>query len=40
MVFQTPNPLPMIIFRNIAFPLKLAGESRHGVIEPSIEAGG
>jgi len=25
MVFQTPNPLPMSIFKNIAFPLKLAG---------------
>ncbi|NLC70479.1 MAG: phosphate ABC transporter ATP-binding protein [Desulfuromonadaceae bacterium] len=25
MVFQTPNPLPMSIFRNVAFPLKLAG---------------
>ena len=24
MVFQTPNPLPMSIFKNIAFPLKLA----------------
>lgn len=27
MVFQTPNPLPMSIFKNIAFPLKLAGET-------------
>jgi len=25
MVFQTPNPLPMSIFKNIAFPLKLHG---------------
>lgn len=25
MVFQTPNPLPMSILKNIAFPLKLAG---------------
>ena len=25
-VFQVPNPLPMSIFKNIAFPLKLAGE--------------
>ncbi len=24
-VFQTPNPLPMSIFRNVAFPLRLAG---------------
>jgi phosphate transport system ATP-binding protein len=27
MVFQTPNPLPMSIFKNVAFPLKLAGET-------------
>jgi phosphate transport system ATP-binding protein len=38
MVFQTPNPLPMSIFRNIAFPLKLAGESRRDAIEPKVEA--
>ena len=25
MVFQTPNPLPMSIFKNVAFPLHLAG---------------
>lgn len=25
-VFQVPNPLPMSILKNIAFPLKLAGE--------------
>ncbi len=25
MVFQTPNPLPMTIFGNVSFPLKLAG---------------
>jgi phosphate transport system ATP-binding protein len=25
MVFQMPNPLPMSIYRNIVFPLKLAG---------------
>jgi len=25
MVFQDPNPLPMSIFKNVAFPLKLAG---------------
>lgn len=25
MVFQTPNPLPMSILRNVTFPLKLAG---------------
>lgn len=37
MVFQTPNPLPMSIYRNIAFPLKLAGESRRDIIEPKVE---
>lgn len=26
MVFQVPNPLPMSIYKNIAFPLKLIGE--------------
>ena len=26
MVFQVPNPLPMSIYKNIAFPLKLHGE--------------
>jgi len=25
MVFQVPNPLPMSIYKNVAFPLKLAG---------------
>lgn len=24
MIFQTPNPLPMSIFKNVAFPLKLS----------------
>lgn len=28
MVFQAPNPLPMSIYKNIAFPLKLAGEDK------------
>lgn len=27
MVFQIPNPLPMSIYKNVAFPLKLTGES-------------
>jgi len=36
MVFQTPNPLPMSISRNVLFPLKMAGntdreEMRHKV---------
>lgn len=32
MVFQVPNPLPMSIFKNIAFPLKLAGEKDKNII--------
>ena len=28
MVFQVPNPLPMSIYNNIAFPLKLMGEHK------------
>lgn len=28
MVFQVPNPLPMSIYNNIAFPLKLNGEHK------------
>ena len=27
MVFQLPNPLPMSIYKNVAFPLKLTGGS-------------
>lgn len=37
MVFQNPNPLPMSIYRNIAFPLRLTGESRREIIEPKVE---
>lgn len=36
-VFQKPNPLPMSIFRNIAFPLKLSGEKDKGVITQRVE---
>jgi len=28
MVFQMPNPLPMSIYKNIAFPLKLTGDHK------------
>ncbi len=28
MVFQTPNPLPMSIFKNVAFALRLTGQHR------------
>jgi len=37
MVFQTPNPLPMSIRRNILFPLKISGERRRGVMEERLE---
>ncbi len=36
-VFQTPNPLPMSIRRNILFPLKISGERRRGVMEERLE---
>lgn len=32
MVFQEPNPLPMSIFNNVAFPLKLAGVKQKDLI--------
>lgn len=37
MVFQTPNPLPMTIFRNVAFPLQLAGERDKKKIRGRVE---
>jgi phosphate transport system ATP-binding protein len=37
MVFQTPNPLPMSIRKNTAFPLKLAGEKNREVISSKVE---
>ena len=37
MVFQTPNPLPMSIFKNVAFPLQLAGERDKGMIHARVE---
>ncbi|MBP6942035.1 MAG: ATP-binding cassette domain-containing protein [Syntrophorhabdaceae bacterium] len=36
-VFQKPNPLPMSIFRNVAFPLKLSGEKDKGLIAQKVE---
>jgi len=38
MVFQTPNPLPMSIARNVAFPLKLAGVRDPAQISKRVEA--
>ncbi len=37
MVFQVPNPLPMSIFKNIAFPLKLSGVKDREYIEEKVE---
>lgn len=37
MVFQMPNPLPMSIYRNIAFPLKLAGFKDKKIISEKAE---
>ena len=40
MVFQTPNPLPMSIMKNMVFPLKLSGrmdrDSVHGKVEDAL----
>jgi len=38
MVFQTPNPLPMTIFKNVAFPLMLQGENRRSVLREKVAA--
>jgi phosphate transport system ATP-binding protein len=43
MVFQKPNPFPKSIFENIAFGLRLRGESRstiHGKVEASLRSAG
>ena len=37
MVFQVPNPLPMSIYNNIAFPLKLMGEHKRKDVPERIE---
>lgn len=37
MVFQVPNPLPMSIYNNIAFPLKLKGENNKKLVAFRIE---
>ncbi len=37
MVFQKPNPLPMSIYKNVSFPLKLAGLSDHSIIGTKVE---
>lgn len=37
MVFQVPNPLPMSVFKNVAFPLKLSGIKDRKYIEEKVE---
>ncbi len=37
MVFQAPNPLPMSIFRNIAFPLQLLGRRDKEEVTAKVE---
>ena len=37
-VFQVPNPLPMSIFKNVAFPLKLSGEKNKEKIRAEVES--
>lgn len=37
MVFQVPNPLPMSIRKNVAFPLKLSGERNRGFVGAKVE---
>jgi phosphate transport system ATP-binding protein len=36
MVFQDPNPLPMSVYKNVAFPLKLAGVKDKQIIEEKV----
>lgn len=36
MVFQNPNPLPMSIYKNVAFPLKLAGKMKKQAIQNQV----
>jgi phosphate transport system ATP-binding protein len=36
MVFQDPNPLPMSVYKNVAFPLKLAGVKDKQIIETKV----
>ena len=37
MVFQVPNPLPMSIYKNVAFPLKIANVKDKIIIEKRVE---
>lgn len=37
MVFQTPNPLPMSIYKNVAFPMYLAGRKSKTLVVEQVE---
>ncbi len=37
MVFQKPNPFPMSIFENLAYPLRIMGENRASVLAETCE---
>ncbi|WP_321492650.1 ATP-binding cassette domain-containing protein [uncultured Desulfobacter sp.] len=37
MVFQIPNPLPMSIYKNVAFPLKLAGNKNQDNVREKVK---
>ena len=37
MVFQVPNPLPMSIFKNVAFPLRLSGVKDRTYLEERVK---
>jgi phosphate transport system ATP-binding protein len=37
MVFQVPNPLPMSIFKNVSFPLRLSGVKDRKYLEEKME---
>ncbi|MGB0909296.1 MAG: phosphate ABC transporter ATP-binding protein [Nitrospirales bacterium] len=37
MIFQKPNPFPMSIHKNLAFPLKEHGETNHTIIQERIQ---
>jgi phosphate transport system ATP-binding protein len=37
LVFQTPNPLPMSIFRNVSFPLRMAGRTDRELLDQKVK---
>ncbi|MFM8283189.1 MAG: phosphate ABC transporter ATP-binding protein PstB [Planctomycetaceae bacterium] len=38
MVFQKPNPFPMSIYENVAYPLRIDGENRRAVLDEVCES--